>query len=60
MDTETYKYSPFGIKNPDLFKWVYAEFVEWCKSNYTHGTFSTYMDGEPYFIVDGVVINFRA
>jgi len=54
-----FKFSEAGIKNKDIFSWIYSDFIEWCKDNFTHGTFSTYCDGEPAFFSDGMEISYR-
>lgn len=52
-------YSNHGIKNKSVFEFVYEDFIEWCKSNFDSGTFSTYKDGEPVFFSGGVEISYR-
>ena len=44
-----FKFSEHGIKDKDVFCRIYSGFVDYCKSNFTSGTFSTYCDGEPFF-----------
>ncbi len=54
-----FKFSEYGIKNKDLFCRIYSDFIDWCKTKATSGTFSTYMDGEPYFTCCGLEVSYR-
>ena len=54
-----YKFSKVGIKNEELFAWIYKDFIDWCKQIATSGTFSTYCDGEPVFMYYGSELSYR-
>ena len=54
-----YKFSPHGVKNPELFERLYKGFVDWCKQKASSGTFSTYCDGEPVFMSCGCELSYR-
>jgi len=54
-----FEFSKFGVKNEKLFCSIYADFIAWCKSKATSGTFSTYMDGEPVFMCNGIEVSYR-
>jgi len=54
-----FKYSEHGIKNKEIFKRLYVDFIEYCKSKTNQGTFSTYMDGEPVFFSRGTEFSYR-
>ena len=48
-----FEFSEHGIKNPGIYKRLYAEFINYCKTKAKQGTFSTYMEGEPVFFCLG-------
>jgi len=54
-----YKFSPYGVKNPELFELLYKDFIDWCKQQVPHGTFSTYCDGEPVCMSYGSELSYR-
>ena len=55
-----YRFSEHGIKNEGLFCTIYNDFIDFCKSKASIGTFSTYMDGEPFFMCNTIEISYRA
>ena len=54
-----YKFSEYGIKDKELFKRLYSDFIDYCSRYSESGTFSTYMDGEPFFMTRGNEISYR-
>lgn len=56
MHTEQghYKFSPWGILDTATFCSHNKDFVEYCKKTFPRGTFTTYEDGEPVFLIDGM------
>ena len=54
-----YKFSEYGIKNQVLFNKLYSDFITWCKSKVSEGTFSTYCDGEPVCFSCGCELSYR-
>jgi hypothetical protein len=54
-----FKFSEYGVKNPEIYSRVYADFIDWCKTKVKSGTFSTYMDGEPVCLSAGREIPYR-
>lgn len=55
-----FKYSEHGIKNKEIYERIYSDFIEWCKTKASGGTFSTYMDGEPVFMFAGIEISYSS
>jgi hypothetical protein len=55
-----FNFSEHGVKNKDIFCRIYSDFVDYCKSNFTAGTFSTYCDGEPVFMQCGFEFSYSA
>lgn len=49
-----YKFSPWGIFDTAAFCSHNKDFVEYCKKTFPRGTFTTYEDGEPVFLIDGM------
>lgn len=45
-----YKFSPWRILDAAAFCSQNEAFVSYCKQAFSHGTFSTYADGEPVFL----------
>lgn len=50
----TYKFSPWGIFDTAAFCSLNKDFVEYCKKTFPRGTFTTYENGEPVFLIDGM------
>lgn len=48
-----YKFSEYGIKDKEVFKRLYSDFIDYCSRYAESGTFSTYTDGEPVFMTHG-------
>jgi hypothetical protein len=59
VDNGNYRFSQYGIKNPEIFERIYQGFIEWCKTKASSGTFSTYCDGEPVFMSAGFELSYR-
>lgn len=53
-----FKFSKHGIQNEKLFCRIYSDFINFCRNNAASGTFSTYMDGEPFFMCNGLHISY--
>lgn len=51
-----HKFSEHGIKDKEVFQRIYSDFIDYCSRYATSGTFSTYTDGEPVFMVAGFEI----
>jgi hypothetical protein len=58
-DMKMFKFSPYGIKDSNLWQMIYGDFIEWCKTQVTAGTFSTYCNGEPVCMCCGFELSYR-
>ncbi len=54
-----FKFSPYGIRDPELWQRIYGDFMEWCMRRVQSGTFSTYCDGEPVCLCAGMELSYR-
>lgn len=46
-----YVFSPWGIQDTEDFCAKNQNFIDYCKATFPQGTFSTYVDGEPVFLI---------
>ena len=54
-----FKFSEYGVKNKELFQMIYGDFIQWCRTIVSTGTFSTYCDGEPVCFSYGNELSYR-
>lgn len=52
-----YKFSPWGIRKTEDFCAKNQDFIDYCKATFTRGTFTTYVDGEPVFLIGDIEIS---
>ena len=59
IEQKGFRFSKSGISDPVAYYLAYRDFVEYCATRASNGTFTTYTDGEPLFLSCGIEFRLR-